>query len=62
MVTSRFRQPQTPCGHRILTVERSEMDKKEIESPKLTANFLVWIGLFLLAMFLLIARFAWHLF
>ena len=40
----------------------SEMDKKEIESPKLTANFLLWIGLFLLAMFLLIAHFAWHLF
>lgn len=29
------------------------MDKKEIESPKLTANFLVWIGLFLVLMFLL---------
>jgi ABC-type uncharacterized transport system permease subunit len=40
----------------------SEMDKKEIESPKLTANFLLWIGLFLLAMFLLIAHFAWHFF
>jgi len=40
----------------------SELDKKEIESPKLTANFMVWIGLFLLAMFLLIAHFAWHLF
>jgi hypothetical protein len=24
------------------------MNKKEIESPKLTANFLVWIGLFVL--------------
>jgi hypothetical protein len=38
------------------------MDKKEIESPKLTANFLLSVGLFLLAMFLLIAHFAWHLF
>jgi hypothetical protein len=44
------------------TARLSEMDKKEIESPKLTANFLLWIGLFLLAMFLLIAHFAWHLF
>jgi preprotein translocase subunit Sec61beta len=24
------------------------MNKKEIDSPKLTANFLVWIGLFVL--------------
>jgi preprotein translocase subunit Sec61beta len=24
------------------------MNKKEIESPKLTANFVVWIGLFVL--------------
>jgi len=38
------------------------MDKKEINSPKLTANFLVWIGLFLLAMFLLIAHFVWRVF
>jgi len=29
------------------------MNKKEIESPKLTANFLVWIGLFLVLMLLL---------
>lgn len=28
------------------------MNKKEIESPKLTANFLVWIGLFLMLMIL----------
>lgn len=28
------------------------MNKKEIESPKLTANFLVWIGLFVLLMVL----------
>ena len=38
------------------------MDKKQINSPKLTANFLVWISLFLLAMFLLIAHFVWRLF
>lgn len=40
----------------------SGMDKKQINSPKLTANFLLWIGLFLLAMFLLIAHFVWRLF
>jgi hypothetical protein len=38
------------------------MNKKEIESPKLTANFLLWIGLFLPAMFALIAHFVWRLF
>ncbi len=38
------------------------MDKKQINSPKLTANFLVWISLFLLAMFLLIAHFVWRIF
>jgi len=38
------------------------MDKKEIQSPKLTANFLLWIGVFLLAMFLLIAHFVWKVF
>lgn len=27
---------------------KNPMNKKEIESPKLTANFLVWIGLFVL--------------
>ncbi len=38
------------------------MNKKEIESPKLTANFLIWTGLFLVAMFALIGHFALHLF
>ncbi len=33
------------------------MNKKEIESPKLTVNFLIWVGLFLFAMFALIAHF-----
>jgi hypothetical protein len=39
------------------------MDKKEINSPKLTENFLFWIcgvgGLLLLALF---SPFVWHLF
>jgi hypothetical protein len=38
------------------------MDKKEIESPKLTANFLLWIILFVLAMVMLIAHFAGRIF
>jgi len=39
------------------------MDKKEINSPKLTENFLFWIcgvgGLLLLVM---LAHFVWHLY
>jgi hypothetical protein len=38
------------------------MDKKEIESPKLTENFLVWIGAFMLLLFLLLAHFVWRVF
>jgi len=38
------------------------VNKKEIESPKLTANFLLWMGLFLIAMFSLIAHFLLRLF
>ncbi len=37
------------------------MNKKEIESPKLTANFLVWIGLFVLLM-VLVAHYVLKLF
>jgi preprotein translocase subunit Sec61beta len=38
------------------------MDKKEIESPKLTENFLVWIGVFVLLLFALLAHFVWRVF
>lgn len=39
------------------------MDKKEINSPKLTLNFLVWIGgMFMLLLFALLAHFVWRLF
>ena len=38
------------------------MDKKEIESPKLTARFLIWITGFLIVLFALIAHFVWRLF
>jgi hypothetical protein len=38
------------------------MDKKEIESPKLTARFLIWISGFMIVVFALIAHFVWRIF
>jgi len=38
------------------------MDKKEIESSKLTARFLIWITGFLIVLFALIAHFVWKVF
>ena len=39
------------------------MDKKEINSTKMTVNFLVWIGgVFMLLLFALLAHFVWRLF
>ena len=38
------------------------MDKKEIESPKLTIRFLIWITGFLIVLFALIAHFVWRIF
>jgi hypothetical protein len=39
------------------------MDKKEINSPKLTLNFLIWIGgVFMLLLFALLAHFVWRVF
>ncbi len=38
------------------------MDKKEIESPKLTGKFLIWITAFMLLLFALIAHFVWKVF
>ena len=35
------------------------MDKKEINSPKLTANFLIWISGFVLLLFAILAHFVW---
>ncbi len=37
------------------------MDKKEINSPKLTLNFLLWISVFMLLLFALIAHFVWKI-
>jgi len=38
------------------------MDKKEINSPRLTANFLIWIGgVFLLLLFAFLAHFVWKI-
>jgi hypothetical protein len=38
------------------------MDKKEIESPKLTVRFLIWITGFMIVVFALIAHFVWRIF
>jgi preprotein translocase subunit Sec61beta len=38
------------------------MNKKEIESPKLTANFLIYIGVFVLLLFAVLAHFVWKIF
>lgn len=39
------------------------MDKKEINSPKTTLNFLIWVGgVFILLLFMLLAHFAWRIF
>jgi hypothetical protein len=38
------------------------MDKKEIESPKLTIRFLIWITGSLIVLFALIAHFVWRIF
>ena len=38
------------------------MNKKEIESPKLTANFLIYIGVLVLLLFAVLAHFVWKLF
>jgi len=39
------------------------MDKKEINSTKLTANFLFWIGgVFMLLLFALLGHFVWRVF
>jgi hypothetical protein len=41
----------------------SLMDKKEINSTKLTLNFLIWIGgVFMLLRFALLAHFVWRIF
>lgn len=38
------------------------MNKKEIESPKLTINFLIVITVFLLLIFALLGHFVWKIF
>ena len=38
-----------------------DMDKKQINDPKLTVNFLIWVGgVFMLALFVLLAHFVWR--
>lgn len=37
------------------------MDKKQINDPKMTANFLIWVGgVFMLLLFAFLAHFVWR--
>lgn len=39
------------------------MDKKQINDPKMTMNFLIWVGgVFMLSIFALLAHFVWRVF
>jgi hypothetical protein len=39
------------------------MDKKEINDPKMTLNFLIWVGgVFMLLLFAFLAHFVWRIF
>jgi hypothetical protein len=39
------------------------MDKKQINSPKMTLNFLIWVGgVFMLSIFALLGHFVWSIF
>lgn len=39
------------------------MDKKEINSLKMTLNFLIWVGgVFMLLLFVFLAHFVWRIF
>ena len=39
------------------------MDKKQINNPWMTLNFLIWVGgVFMLSLFALLAHFVWHIF
>jgi len=41
----------------------SVMDKKQINSPKMTLNFLIWVGgVFMLLLFMFLAHFVWRIF
>jgi hypothetical protein len=39
------------------------MDKKQINDPKMTLNFLIWVGgVFMLSLFAFLAHFVWRIF
>jgi len=39
------------------------MDKKQINDPKMTLNFLIWVGgVFMLLLFAFLAHFVWRIF
>lgn len=55
--------PETDLTNRSYVVASKPMDKKEINSPKMTLNFLIWVGgVFMLLLFALLAHFVWKLF
>jgi len=38
------------------------MDKKQINSPKMTLNFLIWVGGVFMLLFMFLAHFVWRIF
>jgi hypothetical protein len=55
--TVRTRCPEKQC---VDSFER--MDKKQINSPKMTLNFLIWVGgVFMLLLFAFLAHFVWRI-
>jgi hypothetical protein len=49
------------CGDSAISFPR--MEKKQIDSPKMTLNFLIWVGgVFMLLIFALLGHFVWGIF
>ncbi len=61
--TARLGECGTAQGRKLECDSVGGMDKKQINSPKMTLNFLIWIGgVFMLLLFALLAHFVWRLF
>jgi hypothetical protein len=55
--------PYRPDVSRHSAWQGEGMDKKEINSPKMTLNFLIWVdGVFMLLLFVFLAHFVWRIF
>jgi hypothetical protein len=53
-------QPDVPSGTPCVVC--GGMDKKEINSSKMTVNFLIWVGgVFMLLLFAFLAHFVWRI-